>query len=137
MWQTRHEVTAAVSPQQVWRLWSDVGSWKAWNPDVKESAIDGAFAPGSTVRMTLGDGTTVPLLLADVCAGRSFTDRAEIDGVMLTTRHTIETVQAIQRITYALEVDGAAPDPLLAEIGSAVSADWPETLAALVAAAGG
>jgi uncharacterized protein YndB with AHSA1/START domain len=137
MWHAKHEMTAAVSPDRVWQLWSDVASWKAWNPDVRDCAVDGAFAAGSTVRMVLGDGTAVPLELVDVRAGRSFTDRAEIDGVVLTTLHTIEDAGTGQRITYALEVDGDAPEPVLAEIGGAVSADWPQTLAGLVVAAGG
>ena len=137
MWRIQHETTAGVSPDRIWRLWSDVSTWKDWNPDVSACTIDGAFASGSTIRMTLADGSTVPLTLAEVSEGRSFTDRAEIDGIVLTTRHSVREVEDRQLITYALQVDGAAPEPVLAEIGTAVSGDWPETLAGLVAAAGG
>jgi uncharacterized protein YndB with AHSA1/START domain len=135
MWQIEHETTADVSPERVWRLWSDVSSWKQWNPDVHGCTIDGDFAAGSTVRMILGDGTEVALTLADVSNGRSFTDRAELDGVVVTTEHTMSAVPGGQRISYRLEVDGTAPDDVLEEVGRAVSADWPDTLAGLVATA--
>jgi len=31
----------SVAPDRVWRVWSDVNSWPAWNPDMKESRLDG------------------------------------------------------------------------------------------------
>lgn len=29
------------SPAEVWRGWSDVNHWPEWNPDMKESRLDG------------------------------------------------------------------------------------------------
>ena len=31
----------AASPAEVWRVWSDVDHWPEWNPDMKESRLDG------------------------------------------------------------------------------------------------
>ena len=28
------------APAEVWRVWSDVNTWPAWNPDMKESRLD-------------------------------------------------------------------------------------------------
>ena len=39
------ETTA--SAEQVWRVWSDVNSWPEWNPDMKESRLDGPLQQGT------------------------------------------------------------------------------------------
>ncbi len=63
---------AGASPERVWRIWSDVSTWPAWNPDVLSIAIDGPFATGTTGRMTTKAGGTHAIALAAVQPGRSF-----------------------------------------------------------------
>ena len=36
------------SPDRVWRVWSDVNHWHEWNPDMKESRINGPLKLGAT-----------------------------------------------------------------------------------------
>jgi hypothetical protein len=62
----------SASPDRVWRLWSDVGTWPSWNPDVSAVHIDGPFAAGSIGTMTTRSGGTHAIKLASVQAGRSF-----------------------------------------------------------------
>lgn len=60
------------APEQVWRLWSDVSTWPAWNPDVLSIAIDGPFASGTTGTMTTKAGGKHAIELESVEAGRAF-----------------------------------------------------------------
>ena len=65
-------VETAASAEQVWKLWSDVGTWPGWNPDVLSVSIEGPFAAGSTGRMTTKAGGSHRITLTAVRPGRSF-----------------------------------------------------------------
>ncbi len=73
----------SASPERVWRLWSDVGTWPAWNPDVLAVRIEGPFATGATGTMTTKAGGTHAITLTDVRPGRSF--RLETSPAPLST----------------------------------------------------
>jgi len=60
------------SPDQVWRIWSDVSTWPRWNPDVAAISIDGPFASGTIGTMTTRSGGRHAITLEEVQPGRSF-----------------------------------------------------------------
>jgi uncharacterized protein YndB with AHSA1/START domain len=138
MWTQEHQDRTAAGPETVWRLLSDVSSWPTWNPDVMAAEIDGAFAVGATIRMSIASGDVIPLRLAEVEENRRFVDEAELDGILVRTDHRLEADGSSgTRVVYAITVSGEAPDAVLAEVGEGISADFPQTLAGLVAAASG
>ena len=128
---------AAVPPAAIWSLWSDVPGWATWNPDVASASIDGPFGPGSAIAMTLESGDVIDLLLVDVQPGVAFVDEASIDGIVLRTEHRIESAAAPGsiRVVYDMTASGSAPPDVLEEVRATVSADFAETLAALLRAA--
>ena len=63
---------ANASPERVWRIWSDVGTWPEWNPDVLSVAIEGPFVAGARGKMTTKAGGTHDITLQAVQPGRSF-----------------------------------------------------------------
>jgi hypothetical protein len=72
---------------------------------------------------------TVELRIAEVVEDERFVDEAEVAGTVVRTTHRIDRLgKGRVRIVYRLEADG----PAAAQIGPAVSADFPETIAALV-----
>lgn len=65
-----------------------------------------------------------------------FVDEAELGEIVVRTIHRLERLDGERaRVTYRLEITGAAADTLGAQIGPEISADFPQTLAALVARA--
>jgi uncharacterized protein YndB with AHSA1/START domain len=126
-----------VPAASVWALWADVPGWAAWNPDVTAASIDGPFSAGAVIAMTLTSGDVVDLTLVDVEPGVAFTDEASLDGIVLRTEHRIEPggSPAHSRIVYDMTASGSAPPDVLEEVRATVSADFPETLAALLQAA--
>ena len=40
---------------RVWRVWSDVNRWPEWNPDMKESRIDGPLKLGAAESATCAE----------------------------------------------------------------------------------
>jgi hypothetical protein len=76
---------------------------------------------------------TVHLRIAEAVEGELFIDEAEVDGTLVRTVHRIDRLDNDRvRIVYRLEATGPAAD----QIGPAVSADFPETIAALIQHAG-
>jgi hypothetical protein len=76
------------------------------------------------------------LRLADVRPNEQFVDEAEIEGAVIRTLHRIERVdQERIRVIYTTEISGANAAALGPELGPQITADFPETLAALVAEA--
>ena len=70
---------------------------------------------------------------SDVVEGEQFVDEAEVAGVVVRTTHRIEALdRGRRRIVYRLEASGPAAE----ELGRAISADFDDTLRALIDRAG-
>lgn len=137
MWTTEHSVETTAKPEAIWGLWADVAGWGAWNADIAAVELDGEFAVGGTITMTPRDDDPVVLRLVEVVEGEHFVDETVFGGALIRTDHRIERLaDARTRVVYRMEISGASADTVGPEIGPAITADFPETIAALVAAAG-
>ena len=143
MWTFEHAVPTSASADAVWALWSDVDTWHSWNADISAMDLRGPFASGTPFTMNPGREDAVELVLADVVPGESFTDEARFGDLVLRTTHRIETAPpadgdaAPRRVVYRMEITGPDADEAGPELGPQITADWPETIAALVALAEG
>ena len=138
MWEYEHSIETTAAAEALWARWADVATWAQWNSDIEKVELDGAFAVGSRITMTpLGDEPVV-LRIAEVRENETFVDEAEFGGVVIRTMHKLERLDAERtRITYRTEITGPAEAELGPQVGPAITADFPETMAALVRAAGG
>ncbi|MFK0003374.1 polyketide cyclase [Paenarthrobacter sp. NPDC090522] len=133
MWDYEHSIETNVAPQDIWRLWADVEHWGSWNAGVERIEIDGAFAPGATILMTPPGEEPIPLRIAEVVVDELFVDEARIDGLVVRTFHRIEKLDdGNLMVVYRMEISGEGADQVGPEIGPSITADWPETMAALV-----
>jgi hypothetical protein len=133
MWTTEHSIETTVTPEAIWRRWAEVDRWPEWNADIERIELRGPFATGSTIAMTPRGQETVDLRISEAVEGQQFVDEADVGGTVVRTTHRIDPLDADRiRIVYRLEASGPAAE----QIGPAVSADFPETLAALVEHAG-
>lgn len=138
MWQYEHSIETGAAPEALWARWADVATWAEWNADVEKVELDGPFAAGSRITMTPRGDEPVVLRLAEVREQEAFVDVAEFGGVVIRTMHRLERLSADRtRITYRTEITGPAAGELGPQVGPAITADFPETMAALVRAAGG
>ena len=84
----------------------------------------------------LPDQSRLRFRLVWVEPGRGFEDETELPdaGVLVRVRHLLEPAgDGHTRITYACSVEG--PEEFGAAVGTAVSADFPDVIAALAARA--
>ncbi len=137
MWSCEYAAETDVSPASIWRIWADVESWGEWNADIESISIDGAFEAGSVITMTPRGGDSVLLRIATAEPNEVFVDVADLGGTLVTTTHRIERLGGDRvRVVYRTEITGPAAAEVGPEIGPAITDDFPETIAALVARAG-
>jgi Polyketide cyclase / dehydrase and lipid transport len=138
MWTYEHSLDTAATADALFAILRDARRWPEWNAGVARIDLDGPFATGTTGLMLLPDQTALRFRLAWVGAGQGFEDETEIPGagVLVRVRHALDPLPAGgTRVTYRATVEGPAADALGPEIGPAVTADFPEVMAALAARA--
>src|SRR5262245_57964677 len=125
MWAPPLSIETGAVPEQVWRLWADVDGWPEWNGDIERIELDGSFAAGDRIVMTPIGQKAIELRIAEAVEPVLFVDEADLGDILVRTTHRVERVaNARSRVTYRMEITGPA-----------ISADLPETLAALAARA--
>jgi uncharacterized protein YndB with AHSA1/START domain len=136
MWQYEHAAETTASPEAIWELWSDVAGWGGWNPGIESIAIDGPFEAGSSITMSPPGEDAVRLRITEAVPAERFVDEADFGGVVVTTEHRIEDAGGERaRVVYRMLISGPGSDEVGPRIGPQITADFPETIAALIARA--
>ncbi len=136
MWSTEYTGTADADAEAVWQLLSDVDGWGTWNDGIETIALDGPVAVGATFRMKPPGEDVLTSTIAELDPNRLLTDETEMGDLVIRVVHRLEPLSSGgTSITYRVEVTGAAADAAGEEIGTAVSADFPQVIAALAVAA--
>lgn len=136
MWSRDYSVTTDIGPQALWDLIGDVEGWVQWNDGIQSIELDGPLAVGTTFRMTPPGEETITSTVVDLQPGRLLTDLTEMHGLAIKVEHRLDPRPGGgTTVTYRVEVTGAVPDDVAEEVGIGVSADFPDVLASLVAAA--
>ena len=126
-------VTSSATPAAVWALWSDPGTWSAWDPAVQGVVLEGPFAAGTTGTMTLTGGIDAPVVLEVVEAGRRYLDRLTMGDLVIRIDHVVEAAGSGSEITVATTIEGPGAE----DVGPMVTTDAPTAMARLVALAEG
>jgi uncharacterized protein YndB with AHSA1/START domain len=135
MWEYEHSVSTSAAPEAVWRRWSDVATWPEWNDGVETVTLDGPFAAGTTFTMTPPGAEPITLRLVEVVPGETFTDEMDGGDFVVTTVHRLIPEADGTRIVYRTEITGPAAGEVGPQLGPAITADFPDVLAKLAAAA--
>ena len=136
MWSRDYSLTTELAPQPLWQVLADVEGWVGWNGGIESIELDGPLAVGTTFRMTPPGEETVTSTIVELQPDSLFTDLTEMDGLAIKVEHRLDPhPDGGTSITYRVEVTGAVPDEVAEEVGTAVSADFRDVIASLVAAA--
>jgi Polyketide cyclase / dehydrase and lipid transport len=130
----RHTVETDVSPEAIWGLYEDVTTWPSWDAQAELITRDGPFAAGTTGTMKFVGQEPLHYRLAKVERLREFVDETRVDALVVRVSHLLAPLPAGRlRITYSAEIDG--PENEAQQVGPMITADFPDTLASLVALA--
>jgi hypothetical protein len=124
-------VTTTATAHDVWALWSDPGSWHAWDPSVESVAMEGHFAEGAAGTMVLTGGIEVPVVLELVEPGARYLDRLEMGELRIHIDHVVKDADGGAEVTVSTIVTGPGAE----DIGPMVTADAPKAMEALCALA--
>jgi hypothetical protein len=123
-----------VAPEAVWALYDDVTTWPAWDAQAEWVTRDGPFATGSAGEMKFRGMDPLQYRLTRVEPLREFVDETPVGDLTVRVSHRLEPLESGRlRVTYAAEIDGPADQA--GQVGPAITADFPETMAALLAMA--
>jgi hypothetical protein len=129
-----HVVEADVAPAAVWALYDDVSTWPVWDAQAEWVTRDGPFATGTAGTMKFRGVDPLPYTLTRVEPLREFVDATPVGDLVVRVSHRLEPLAGGRlRLTYAAEIDGPADEA--AQVGPAITADFPETMSALLALA--
>jgi Polyketide cyclase / dehydrase and lipid transport len=129
-----HTAQTEVAPEAIWALYEDVTTWPSWDAQAEQVTRDGPFQAGTTGTMKFVDQDPLAYRLVKVEPLREFVDETPVGPIVVRVSHLLEPLpDGGSRITYAAEIDG--PEDEARQIGPMITADFPETMASLIALA--
>ncbi len=97
----------SAGPTEVWRIWSDVNSWPEWNPDMKESRLNGPLAVGTTGMIDTRSGGKHDVVVTHFEAAKSFElESTAMPGTKMAIRATVTPIGSGTRISQGFEARG-------------------------------
>jgi uncharacterized protein YndB with AHSA1/START domain len=129
--QVESRVTIAVPPEKIFEIYADVRNWKTWDPDTKESSIDGPFQTGSKGKITPPKGMTVPMNFISVVPDKSFTVESRIPLFRMVFEHELNATAAGTEVVHRVTFSGALSFLLGRIVGNPLRTGLPITLASL------
>jgi Polyketide cyclase / dehydrase and lipid transport len=133
MWEYERNMETIADADALWRCWSDMAAWPEWNQGIEKIEIAGPFAVGTMFTMTPPGEDPVDMRLAEIVAGELFIDEMDGGDFVVRTVHRLERLaDGRTRVLYRTEITGPAADQIGPQLGPAITADFPDVLAALV-----
>jgi hypothetical protein len=100
-------IETKATPAEIWRIWSDVGTWPEWNPDMKESRLDGPLEVGATGMINTRSGGKHDVVVTHFEDGRSFElESTAMPGTKMAIRATVTPAPTGARIAQGFEARG-------------------------------
>jgi uncharacterized protein YndB with AHSA1/START domain len=128
-------VETSASPEQVWKIWSDMSTWGEWNPNVSAMDWTGGFVQGSEGIMNTKAGQHHKMKLAEVQPGRFFAlETRVVPGTMFRFNCRVEPAAAAggkTKISQIVEIKGPLGPIMRGMMGPQVSKEFPTLLANL------
>ena len=135
--QFEETVDIAAPAEKIFALYADVGAWASWDPDVKESSIEGAFVSGSAGTLLPAKGPRAKILFTDVTYNRSFAVESKLPLCVMRFDHEVSEMPggSKTRVVHRVSFNGFLSPLFGRVIGSQIQKGLPHTLQGLKRAA--
>ena len=125
-------VETTASPQQVWKIWSDMSTWGDWNPNVSTMDWTGGFVQGSEGVMNTKAGQHHKMKLAEVQPGRFFAlETSVVPGTRFRFNCLVDNPGGKTTVSQMVEVKGPLGPIMGGMLGPQVSKEFGTLLANL------
>ncbi|MEN2736159.1 SRPBCC family protein [Microbacterium sp. X-17] len=135
MWNTQETAVTPLPRDRVWEAVRDLHAGELTYEGGDNFELHGPFAVGTELTVTPAGQDPIRSRIDVLEEGRTYADVTEFGDVRLTFRYDLADDAAGTRVRYSLTIDGPAADAVGPELGPQISADFPESLAALLAEA--
>jgi hypothetical protein len=95
-----------VTAEQVWRVWSDVNRWQAWQPDIEYARLDGPFEAGQVFRFRPKGGPELGIEITEARPLAGYADLTRFPGAKMLDSHEIVDHGGRIEIRNTLTVSG-------------------------------
>lgn len=134
----RHEVETRASPEAVWRVWTDVAGWPAWDTELESARLSGAFDTGATGVLKGRGNPESGFTLEAVEAGRSYRFVTQLPlGGRLVIDRTLTPLERGTRFRHHVRFEGFGGAVLSLFLGGRYRAALPGVMARIGALAEG
>ena len=128
-------IVISAPAEKVFALYSNVAGWSSWDPDVKESSIDGAFVSGVAGTLRPSNGPKAKITLTEVTPNRLFTVESKLPLCVMRFEHELSSASGQTKALHRVSFNGIL-SPLFGRlIGSQIKKGLPHTLQGLKHAA--
>ncbi|KQR53387.1 polyketide cyclase [Leifsonia sp. Leaf336] len=135
MWTTEEVAETTASRSAVWEAVRDLHTGDLTYPGADRFELHGPFEVGTELTVTPEGQEPIRSRIVELSAGRAYADLTEFGEVQLTFRYDLDDREEGTVVRYSLTIDGADSDTVGPELGPQISADFPASLAALLAEA--
>ncbi|MFF0412997.1 SRPBCC family protein [Kitasatospora sp. NPDC004745] len=136
MWNHEYTGETTAAPEAVWAVLKDIDDWARWDTSMEAVSLLGAFEVGGKVSMTPTGQEPIVSVITDIQDGVRYADETEFEGVVLRFSHTLSPRgDGGTRVVHRLEISGPQADRVGPELGPAITEDFPQAMAALLARA--
>ncbi|MEM6538265.1 MAG: SRPBCC family protein [Pseudomonadota bacterium] len=87
-----HEVKTSAAASDIWRLWTDVSSWKEWDKGLKDAELDGSFGVGARGRIVPLSGPTARFYVTEYMEGISYAFETSLPLARLEVRRSFVSI---------------------------------------------
>jgi hypothetical protein len=135
MWSTEHTDQTSAPQHAVWAALRDLHTGAAPSGSGDTFVIHGPFAVGTELSVTPQGQETFRSRITELVDGERYADRTEFGDLVLTFRHLLQPAGSGTRVTHQLVIEGPGADGAGPELGPQISADFPDAMRSLFAAA--
>ncbi|MEH7098054.1 SRPBCC family protein [Neobacillus vireti] len=137
MWQFEHTITTKAKAETIWKLYSDISTWTAWDKGIKSASLEGSFIQGARGLLQPAGQEPLPFELTEVNPLHGFSDVTDIPnaGIQIHFSHVLMEAAGETRVTHKVTIKGPNSEQLGPKFGAHMVKGIPSTLEGLVALA--
>lgn len=125
--QFEEQVVIAAPTEKVFSLYADVKNWFLWDPDVKDSSIEGSFVSGASGTIQPSKGPKARITFTEVVTNRSFTVESKLPFCVLRFQHELSSESGRTKAVHRVVFEGLLSSLFGRLIGSQIRKGLPHT----------
>lgn len=102
--QFHEQIVISASAENIFSLYENVSGWSSWDPDVKDSSIEGLFLSGAHGTLRPSSGPKAKITFTEVVPNRSFTVESNLPLCVMRFEHELTAcpsgTSALHKVTF-------------------------------------